>query len=114
MSGYDLKPVVEKLFMPGMPSGPCAWPAVADGRLFFAGWSPGGPDDKSFQLPTFDALLKQADAEKDGVLSREKAQKTFAKEMFEAVDVNRDGVVTRDEWDAAIKFLAEGKNSAFA
>ena len=47
------------------------------------------------------------------MLSREKAQKTFVKDMFEAVDANRDGVVTRDEWDALIKFLAEGKNSAF-
>ena len=114
MIGYDLKTGAEQWFMPGMPSGPCASPVVADGLLFFAGWSPGGPDDKSFQLPTFDALLKQADAEKEGVLSREKAQKTFAKDMFDAVDANRDGVITRDEWDAVIKFLAAGKNSAFA
>jgi outer membrane protein assembly factor BamB len=114
MIGYDLKTGTEKWFMPSMPSGPCSSPTVADGRLFFAGWSPGGPDDKSFQLPAFDALLKQADAEKEGMVSREKAQKTFAKDMFDAVDANRDGVITRDEWDAVIKFLAEGKNSAFA
>jgi outer membrane protein assembly factor BamB len=112
--GYDLKTGAEKWFLPGMPSGPCASPVVADGRLFFAGWSPGGPDDKSFQLPPFDAVLKQAGAEKEGVLSREKAQKTFAKDMFDAVDANRDGVVTRDEWNQVIKFLAEGKNRAFA
>jgi len=114
MVGYDLKTGAEKWFLPGMPSGPCASPVVVDGTLFFAGWSPGGPDDKSFQLPTFDAMLKQAGAEKDGVLSREKAQKTFAKDLFDAVDADHDGVVTRDEWDAVLKFLAEGKNSAFA
>jgi outer membrane protein assembly factor BamB len=112
--GYDLKTGAEKWFLPGMPSGPCASPVVAEGRLFFAGWSPGSPDDKSFQLPPFDAVLKQAGAEKDGVLSREKAQKTFAKDLFDAVDANQDGVVTRAEWDTVIKFLAEGKNSAFA
>jgi hypothetical protein len=109
-----LKTGAEKWFLPGMPSGPCASPVVADGRLFFAGWSPGSPDDKSFQLPPFDAVLKQAGAEKEGVLSREKAQKTFAKDLFDAVDANGDGVVTRAEWDAVLKFLAEGKNSAFA
>jgi outer membrane protein assembly factor BamB len=114
MIGYDLKTGAEKWFLPSMPSGPCPSPVVADGRLFFAGWSPGGPDDTSFRLPPFDAVLKQAGAEKDGVLSREKAQKTFAKDMFDAVDANQDGVVTRDEWDAVIKFMAEGKNSAFA
>jgi outer membrane protein assembly factor BamB len=111
MIGYDLKTGDEKWFLPGMPSGPCASPVVADGNLFFAGWSPGGPDDKSFQLPTFDAVLKQADAEKEVVLSREKAQKTFAKDLFDAVDANGDGVVTRDEWEAVVKFLAEGKPS---
>lgn len=114
MIGYDLKTGAEKWYLLGMPSGPCASPVVSGDRLFFAGWSPGGPEDKSFQLPAFDALLKQADAEKDGVLSREKAQKTFAKDMFDAVDMNRDGLITREEWDAVIKFVAEGKNTAFA
>jgi outer membrane protein assembly factor BamB len=114
MISYDLKTGAEKWFVSGMPSGPCTSPVVADGGLFFAGWSPGGPDDESFRLPPFDAVLKQAGAEKDGVLSREKAQKTFAKDMFDAVDANQDGVVTRDEWDAVIRFMAEGKNSAFA
>jgi outer membrane protein assembly factor BamB len=114
MIGYDLKTGAEKWFVPGMPSGPCASPVVADGKLFFAGWSPGAPDDPSFRLPPFDAVLKQAGAEKEGVLSRDKAQKTFAKDLFDAVDANGDGVVTRAEWDAVLKFLAEGKNSAFA
>jgi outer membrane protein assembly factor BamB len=112
--GYDLKSGAEKWFLPGMPSGPCASPTVADNTLYFAGWSPGGPEDKTFQLPKFDDLLKQADAQDDGFLTREKAQKTFAKDMFDAVDANRDGKVTREEWDAVIKFLAEGKNSVFA
>jgi outer membrane protein assembly factor BamB len=112
--GYDVKTGAEKWFLPGMPSGPCASPTVADGTLFFAGWSPGGPDDKSFQLPSFDEVLKQAGAQDDGFLSREKAQKSFVKDMFDAVDANRDGKITREEWDTLVKFLAEGKNSAFA
>jgi outer membrane protein assembly factor BamB len=114
MIGYDLKTGAETWFVAGMPSGPCSSPVTADGTLFFAGWSPGGPDDKQFQLPPFDVLLKQADASGDEALSREKAQKTFVKDMFDAVDTNKDGKITRDEWDTILKFLAEGKNSAFA
>jgi hypothetical protein len=112
--GYDLKSGAEKWHLAGMPSGPCASPVVADGTLFFAGWSPGGADDKGFQLPTFDSVLKQADTNKDGVLSREEAQKTFMKDFFDSLDTNQDGKVTREEWDAMLKFFAEGKNSAFA
>jgi outer membrane protein assembly factor BamB len=114
MIGYDLKTGAEKWFVAGMPSGPCSSPVVADGTLFFAGWAPGGPDDKEFQLPSFDALLKQADTNKDGVLSRAEAQKTFVKDFFDSVDTNQDGKITREEWDEVLKFVSEGKNSAFA
>jgi outer membrane protein assembly factor BamB len=114
MVGYDLKTGAEKWSLAGMPSGPCASPLVAEGILFFAGWSPGGPDDKEFQLPTFDFLLQQADTNKDGVLSREEAQKTFIKDFFDSLDTDQDGKITRQEWDVMLKFMAEGKNSAFA
>jgi outer membrane protein assembly factor BamB len=112
--GYDLKTGAEKWSLAGMPSGPCSSPVVADGTLFFAGWSPGGLDDKEFQMPSFDVVLKQGDTNKDGVLSREEAQKTFLKDFFDSVDANQDGKITRDEWDAMLKFMHEGKNSAFA
>src|SRR5262245_14985449 len=112
--GYDLKTGDEKWSVAGMPSGCCTSPTVADSTLFFAGWSPGGPDDKEFQLPPFATILKDGDTDKDGVLSKEEAQKTFVKDLFDAVDANMDGKITKEEWDAVLKFMAEGKNSAFA
>jgi hypothetical protein len=83
------------------------------GHFVFAGWSPGGPDDKEMQMPTYDSLLKDFDADKDGALSREEGEKPF-QGFFDTQDANKDGKVTRDEWDAIIKFMSEGKNSAFA
>ncbi|MCI0702833.1 MAG: PQQ-binding-like beta-propeller repeat protein [Planctomycetia bacterium] len=112
--GYDLKTGDEKWAVSGMPSGPCSSPVVSEGVVFFAGWSPGGPDDKEFQLPPFDAILKMGDTNKDGALSKEESEKTFVKDFFEAVDANMDGKVTKDEWSALLKFMSEGKNSAFA
>jgi outer membrane protein assembly factor BamB len=114
MIGYDLKTGEEKWFIASMPTGPCASPFVADGTLFFAGWAPGGPDDKENQLPSFDDVLKQAGADKEGALSRDKAQKTFVKNFFDVLDANKDGKITRDEWDRVLKMIAEGKNCAFA
>ena len=113
MIGYDLKTGAEKWSVVGMPSGPCSSPMVADGTLFFAGWSPGGPDDKEFQWPTFDAMLKDLDKNKDGVLSREEAGKAF-EGFFDSLDANGDGKITRDEYDALLRFVSEGRNSAFA
>jgi outer membrane protein assembly factor BamB len=113
MIGYDLKSGAEKWFLNGMPSGCCPSPVIADGTLFFAGGGPSGPDEKEMQMPTFDAMLKDLDKNNDGALSREEAEKAF-QGFFDNQDANKDGKITRDEWDAIMKFMSEGKNSAFA
>ena len=114
MVGYDLKSGEEKWSFAGIPSACCSSPVTADGVLFFAGWSPGGPDDKENQMPAFDALLKDGDTNKDEFLSREEAQKTFLKDFFDSNDANKDGKVSREEWDAVLSFITAGKNIAFA
>jgi outer membrane protein assembly factor BamB len=113
MVGYDLNSGAEKWIVAGLPSGCCASPVTADGKLFFAGWSPGGADDKEFQMPAFDSLLKDLDKDKDGALSRQEGEKSF-EGFFDTQDTNKDGKVTREEWDAILKFMKEGKNVAFA
>src|SRR5262249_30638097 len=114
MVGYDLKAGDEKWSVAGTPSGCVASPVIADGILFFAGYSPSGGDNPEFKLPSFDQLLKTADATNEGFIPRDKAQKTFIKDFFDALDANGDGKITRDEFDAMLKFSAEGKNLAFA
>ncbi len=113
MIGYDLKTGKEKWSVAGMPSGCCSSPVTANGILYFAGWSPGGPDDKENQMPSFDGLLKQLDTDKDGALSRAEGEKMF-EGFFDSQDTNKDGKVSREEWDTIIKFMTEGKNVAFA
>lgn len=113
MVGYDLKTGEEKWSVVGLPSGCCASPVIADGTLFFAGWSPGGADDPENAMPLYDAMLKDLDTDKDGSLSRAEAEKAF-EGFFDTQDTNKDGQVSRDEWDAIIKFMSEGKNVAFA
>jgi outer membrane protein assembly factor BamB len=109
---YDLKTGQERWSVTGMPSGCCPSPVAADGILFFAGWSPG--QDKEFKMPSFDDILKQAGEEKLGYLTKAGSEKTMLKGFFEHQDANMDGKVTRDEWDAMMKFMVDGKNSAFA
>jgi outer membrane protein assembly factor BamB len=111
--GYDLKSGEEKWWASGIPSGCCASPVTADGILYFAGWSPGGADDPENAFPTFDSLLKDLDKDNDQALSRDEAEKAF-EGFFDNQDQNKDGSVTRDEWDTILKFMNEGQNSAFA
>jgi len=112
MVGYDLKTGAERWFFNGMPSGCIPSPVVSDGTLFFAGGG-GSADDKDFQMPPFDSMLKNLDKDGDGALSREEADKAM-QGFFDNQDANKDGKITRDEWEALSKFMSEGKNSAFA
>lgn len=114
MIAYDLKSGEEAWSIDGMPSAACTTPVVADGLLLFAGWSPGDAADKDFKMPTFDELLKQGDKDGDGKISKEESENTFLKGFFEAQDTNKDGFLTRDEWDAIQKMMSVGKNAAFA
>jgi outer membrane protein assembly factor BamB len=113
MIGYDLRSGDEKWSVGGLPSGCCTSPVTSGGVLFFAGWSPGGPDDPENQMPTFDAILKDADTDGDGVLSRAEGE-TVLQGFFDSQDSNKDGKITREEWDAILRFMAEGENSVFA
>jgi outer membrane protein assembly factor BamB len=114
MIGYDLQTGEEKWFVNGMPSAACTTPIIADGTLFFAGWSPGDSADKDFKMPSFDEILKQAGEEKQGYLTREGSEKTMIKGFFDNNDTNKDGKITREEWDANMKFMNTSKNSVFA
>jgi outer membrane protein assembly factor BamB len=114
MIGYNAKDGSEDWFVEGMPAACCTTPVTADGKLFFAGWAPGDPDDKDFQMPTFDSVLKEHDTDKDGALSKDEALKTVMNAIFDNNDTNKDGKITRDEWDTLLKFSAASRNSAFA
>ena len=65
-------------------------------------------------MPSFDDILKQAGEEKQGYLTREGSEKTFLKGFFDNNDTNKDGKITREEWDAQMKIMSASKTSAFA
>jgi len=116
MIAYDLHTGDEKWHVEGMPSSSCTTPVTADGNLFYAGWSPGDPEEKGFKMPAFDEVLKQnnADTDGDGAISKQESEKTMFKDFFDNQDNNKDGKLTREEWDTMLKFIAATKNSAFA
>ena len=115
MIAYDLDRGQEIWFVTGMPSASCTTPVAADGVLYFAGWSPGDPADSGFKMPSFDELIgNNVDADGDGVLSKAEAEKTPFKNFFDNNDPNKDGKITREEWDAMLSFIAASKCSTFA
>jgi outer membrane protein assembly factor BamB len=113
MVGYDLATGDERWSVVGMPSGCCASPVIADGKLFFAGSSSGSAEETTPAMPGFDSLLKDLDTDSDGAISRAEGEKAF-QGFFDNQDRNKDGILSRDEYEATIKLWSEGKDSAFA
>ena len=110
MKAYDLSDGAERWIVRDLPAVNCASPVAGNGMLYFAGWSPAGADAP---MPTFDDLLK-ADANGDGKISKAESENTMLKGFFEPNDTNKDGFITRDEWDALIGYLKSGKNRLVA
>jgi outer membrane protein assembly factor BamB len=114
---YDLPTGREVWSVVGMPAASCTTPVIGKDVLYYAGWSPGDPDDASgFKMPSFDELLANdnTDANGDGVFSKEESQNSMFKDFFDNNDPNKDGLITRDEWDAMLAYMAASKCSAFA
>ena len=113
MIGYDLKTGDEKWTVKKMPSGCASSPVVADGTLFFAGWTPGAAGDKSSQMDSFDKVLKDLDKDKNGEISKSEGAKALGS-FFDNYDLNRDGKITREEYQDQVNLLLEGKNGCYA
>jgi outer membrane protein assembly factor BamB len=113
MVGYDLTTGDEQWSVVGMPSGCCASPVVADGKLFFAGSSTSNAEERPAAMPSFDDMLKNLDKDKNGAISKAEGEKALHG-FFDNQDANKDGTITRDEYEMILKFMSEGKNSAFA
>lgn len=111
LTGYDLKSGKELWAVGKLPAVACTTPVMYDDTLVYAAWAPGGTD---FKMPSFDDILKMAGDEKAGHLTKAGAAKTPFGDFFNNNDLNKDGKITRAEWDENMKALAGGENRAVA
>ncbi len=106
MTAYDAKTGAEAWTVNRLTTAACATPVLAGDTLVYAASGPGGGAE--FKMPSFDDILKQAGEEKLGYLTRAGADKTMLKGFFDNQDTNRDGKLTREEWNENMKVFFEG------
>lgn len=110
MKSYDLRTGKERWVVRGLPAVNCGSAIAGNGMLYFAGWAPAGEDAP---MPQFDDILK-ADENGDGKISEAESEKSMLKGFFKPNDPDKDGFITRAEWDALIGYLKRGKNRMIA
>jgi outer membrane protein assembly factor BamB len=128
VKAFDLASGKDRWSLGGLFGAAIPTPIESEGLLFIVSQFPGGDRDDRLKLPDFNELLKKYDKDKDGYLSRDEVKGIIlysrdgvTKEgdiklidFFSALDVNRDGKISRFEWSMARFFAGRIDNSLLA
>ena len=79
--------------------------------LFYASWNVGGDEGDRITMPSFESVVAEYDKDKDGKFSIDEIPKGPVRERFSQIDVNKDKLVTRQEWDSMADAFAKAENS---
>ena len=108
---YDLGTGEEIWRAGGVPNELCATP-VTDGTLIFAGgWTMGSGVS---HMPSFGSVLEAFDENHDGKISQAEAKGGLARQHFPYIDANKDGFITREEWEGIAKIFDSSQNCLLA
>ncbi|MBI4606844.1 MAG: PQQ-binding-like beta-propeller repeat protein [Planctomycetes bacterium] len=108
---YDLRDGAERWSARGLPNEMVTTPVAGDGLIFTGGWTYGSGVET---MPAFATLLEPGDRDGDGQLTSEEAPAGPARQHFRYIDADKDGRITRSEWDSIAKIFDEARNTLLA
>ncbi|MGZ8939991.1 MAG: outer membrane protein assembly factor BamB family protein [Limisphaerales bacterium] len=107
---YSLHDGSELWSASGLPNEMVSSPIVGNGLIFAAGWTHGSGVRV---MPTFNTLLAK-DADANGRLSRNEAPTGPVKQHFVYLDANKDGELSRPEYEATASLFDKSQNAVIA
>lgn len=99
ISGYDFETGAELWHVSGISRMVCMTPIVAKNRLFAAGWSAGGDEGERTVIVPYDKVVAESDTNQDGAFTEEELPEGAVKKRFTQADRNKDGLVTKGEYE---------------
>ncbi len=108
---YGLDDGAEHWSVRGLPNEMVASPVGGDGWVYVAGWTYGAGVPR---MPAWDGLAARGDQDHDGELTREEAPAGPARQQFAYMDADRNGRVTREEYEAIATIFNASSNAVFA
>lgn len=110
MTSYDVRDGKERWSVGGLPNEMVASAIAGDGLIFVAGWAAGSGVRA---MPGFDDLLR-SDADHNGTLTRAELPSGPGKQHFVYLDANKDGQLTREEYEQTAGLFDKSQNAAMA
>lgn len=89
-------------------------PVIANGMLYVATWTPGGDTSNRITMGPLSDALKQFDKNKDKQIAKSELRPGPVLTRFFRIDLNRDGKLNKQEWDAHAKVFEQAQNVAIA
>ncbi|MBI2947614.1 MAG: PQQ-binding-like beta-propeller repeat protein [Verrucomicrobia bacterium] len=111
LAAYGVDNGTELWSIRGLPNEMVASPVAGEGLIFAGGWTHGSGVSK---LPTFALLLEQGDQNHDGQLTRDETPLGPAKQHFLYIDADKNGSITRDEWNSIASIFERSENALLA
>lgn len=109
--GYDLETGQEAWTVRGISRTVVSSPTVgADGNLYLAGWAAGGDEAERIRVEPFDDVAALKDKNKNGELEEEELGEGPVYQRFTQADRNKDGHLTRVEYELFRSLFDQGRN----
>lgn len=80
-----------------------------DNVLYVPAWTPGGDPTDRIEAPAWQEMLAR-DANKNGTLEEDELPPGPLKQRFALIDRDKDGHITREEWENMRRIFAEAQN----
>jgi outer membrane protein assembly factor BamB len=87
---------------------------AGDGTLIVSSWNVGGDAGARITMAPWDEFLAANDKNHDGVLTADEFPPGPIKDRFSQIDVNKDGRVTKEEYENMRDMFAQATNQLFA
>lgn len=110
LKGYDLATGAERWAIKGVTGFVCTTAVVADGLLYFGGWSPGQADSPR---PPWAEFLQKNDKNGDGVVTFDEIDPA-RRDYMRGLDRTRDDKFTQEDWDLLATGDARAENLLIA
>lgn len=109
--GYDFETGKEAWTVRGISRMVCVTPVVGDdGNLYVAGWAAGGDESERIVVDPFDTVIKEFDPNGNGTLEETELPDGDIRQRFAQVDRNKDGSVTKQEYEYFRNLFESGQN----
>ena len=100
LTAYDAATGAKRWWVRGLCFEIKSTPVISGDTLFINGYGSGENEPgKKIVVPSADEVWPKADADNNGVLSRNEFPKYSADFWFDVADLNTNGTLTKDEWE---------------